>query len=266
MPVRALLKHHCPRTFAWFKRAYRSRTFGLLKQTYRFPLDFWKPKSGSILNILEAFCSKNAHACIRFIQIGANNGNDEFAPIRRKYHWAGVMIEPQKDVFDELVRSNQDPQIAFEQVAIANQECEKTLYKISFSKAPWATTLASFDKSVIEKHIHSGWVAACAANEGVAVPSRTGDYFISETVRCTTLRQLVEKHHIPVLSILLVDTEGHDHEIVKQIEELEIPPRVVLFEHVHLSSKDFRACVDLMKLRGYRLYSDGGNTIGVMEK
>ena len=173
------------------------------------------------------------------------------------------MVEPQKDVFDELVRSTRESGIAFEQLAITDQECEMTLYKISFSNASWATTLASFEKRVIEKSINDGWVAACAAKEGIDLPAQTKDYCISETIQCTTLKKLLNKHHISALDLLLVDTEGHDFVVVKQIGDLEFRPRIVVFEHKLLSRSDFKACIDRLRALGYQLHADTANTIGV---
>jgi FkbM family methyltransferase len=243
-----------------FPRLYR-----LARKAYFLPRDYWKPRSGSVVQILEGFCFNSGNSDMRFIQVGANNGNDEFAHLRKRYCWKGVMVEPQKDVFDELVQSNQAPGIAFEMVAIADQECEKTLYKISFSKAAWATGMASFDKSVMETYIKNGWIAKCAAQEGVALPAKVEDYYTSETVRCVSLKTLLEKHRITSLDVFIVDTEGHDYFVVKQIEHLSFRPRVVLFEHKNLPDRDFKACVGLLRSWGYRLSSDDSNTIGVRQ-
>jgi FkbM family methyltransferase len=250
MGLKSYVRNRCP------------RLYGVLRKAYRFPTDYWKPDPGAILPILERFCAER-RGPVRFIQIGANNGDDEFTALRQRYDWSGVMVEPQAAVFDELVRRNQKSGMAFEQVAIAEREGEMTLYKVSFSNADWATTLASFDKGIIEKHIRDGWISRCAADEGVAVPDRAEDYYNAESVRCTTLKKLVEKHRVDALDVLLVDAEGHDHEIVKQIEELEFPPRLVVFEHKHLAPPVFKDCVRRLRARGYRLYADNANTIAV---
>src|ERR1051326_6182232 len=71
------------------------RVFAVLRRIYRFPSDYWKPLSGSARAILECFCAENAASPIRFVQIGAHNGTDEFGELRRRYGWVGVMVEPQ---------------------------------------------------------------------------------------------------------------------------------------------------------------------------
>jgi FkbM family methyltransferase len=243
-------------------RAKFPSMFRLMRWLYRLPKNYWKPPEGDAGCILERFC-RNLSRPLTFVQVGANDGNDEFASLRRRYHWSGVMVEPQKRVYDQLVQSNSEPGIAFEMAAIADQDGARTLYEISFSKAQWATALASFDYNVIEKHIKDGYIASCAMKEGVSLPSRVEDYCIRESVQCITLKSLGERHHLDSLDILLVDTEGYDYEIVRQIPQLHDPPKVVLFEHKHLSKSNYLACIQMLRALKYDLHADGCNCIGV---
>lgn len=236
--------------------------FGLLRWLYRFPGHYWQPPVGDICGILEYFCGA-ANRQITFVQVGANDGNDEFASMRRQYHWAGVMVEPQKKVFDQLVHSNSEPGIAFEMAAISDRDGIKTLYEISFSTAQWATALASFDYGVIEKHIENGYIASCAMKEGVALPARIEDYCTREPVQCITLKSLVQRHRLDSLDILLVDTEGYDYEVVKQIPQLSHPPKVVIFEHKHLTKSNYRAGIKMLRALKYDLHTDTCNCIAI---
>src|SRR5262245_23764301 len=82
------------------------RAFSLLRRAYRFPYDYWKPKAADISLMLEKLCAEGqSSSALSFIQIGANNGKDEFAALRKKYCWKGIMVEPQQDVFAELTAS-----------------------------------------------------------------------------------------------------------------------------------------------------------------
>ena len=253
----------------WLKGHLRTRfpcTFNILRRFYRLLIDYWKPPQGDLVSALERFCEvRTKQTRLSFIQVGANTGNDEFASLRRRYHWKGVMLEPQKEVFEELVRLNREEGVVFEQAAISDHECEKTLYKVAFSNARWATGLASFEKQMIERHIKDGFIVGRAAREGVTLPEYPEEYYATEIVRCTTLRCLVEKHRLESFDILLVDTEGHDYEIVKQIGQLRHSPRVILFEHKHLSTRDFKHCVRFLRSRRFRLLADDTNTIAIAE-
>ena len=259
----------CQRTVVVSSKAFvRNRFPGVyanLRRVYRLPYDYWKPRPGNIGSILEEFCIRTARP-LSFVQIGANNGNDEFTLLRQRYGWKGIMVEPQKKVFVELVSLNQGNGIIFEPVAITDQECERILYKISFSSADWATTLASFDKKVIEQSISNGWVARCSAQECVALPTRVQDYFSVEKVRCTTLKKLIDKHSVKSLDILILDTEGHDFEIIRQIKDLEFRPRAIVFEHKYFSFPDFKKCVRVLRDWRYLLHADDSNTIGLLNE
>src|SRR5262245_9636510 len=87
--------------------------FSLIRSIYRFPRDYWKPKPGCIQKEIEQFCRTTTRP-ITFVQIGANDGEDEFAPLRREFQWSGIMVEPQRRVFEQLVAKNQEGNIRFE--------------------------------------------------------------------------------------------------------------------------------------------------------
>ena len=49
---------------------------------------------------------------------------------------------------------------------------------------------------------------------------------------------------------MLVDCEGYDFAVVKQIDSLESPPSVIVYEHVHMA--DPSECADFLSNLGYR--------------
>lgn len=238
--------------------------YRILRWLYRLPGNYWKPDEGDLCRLLERFCQR-LNRPITFVQVGANDGNDEFALLRRRYHWTGVMVEPQRRVYEQLAKSNCEPGIIFEMTAIGTHDGVQTLYEISFSKAKWATELASFDYDVIWKHINNGYIVECARKDGLPLPVRSEDYCTKKSVPCLTLKSLIEKHHLDSLDVLLVDTEGYDSEIVKQIIQLPHPPRLVFFEHKHLSKPDYLACINMLRGLKYELQADSCNCIGVRQ-
>ena len=51
------------------------------------------------------------HGQVTFVQVGANDGY-RFDPLRKHivaYHWPGLLIEPQPDVFAELKQNPRGP-------------------------------------------------------------------------------------------------------------------------------------------------------------
>src|SRR6266436_768500 len=252
-----------------FRRLPQSRfprIHRVLRALYYFLFNYWKPKTGNIIGLLDEFCSADARSLISFVQIGANNGDDEFTNLRKRHGWLGVMVEPQQEVFAELVRLNSCDGLYFEQVAISDHECELPMYKISFSEADWAHTLASFDRQIIKRSIDDGWIARCAAAEGIVPPKSTGDWVTTETVCCITLQKLLDKYQLTNLDLLILDTEGHDYEIIKQMETLQHKPRALVFEHKFFSARDLRACVKTLRAWGYKLNADDSNTIGIAKR
>ena len=215
--------------------------------------------------LLEQFCARSQRPLI-FIQVGANNGNDEFKELRTRYGWTGIMVEPQRDVFADLVRRNSDNGIEFEPVAISDCERELQLYKISFSNSDWAHTLASFDRKVLERSIRDGWVSRCAAADGIIPPESTDEWIEVEVVRCMTLKQLLDKHQIGNFDLLIMDTEGHDYEIVKQVGQLKRKPRAIVFEHKLLPTTTHKTAISLLRSWGYSLAADDSNTIAVITR
>src|SRR5215203_3467954 len=57
---------------------------------------------------LDLYLNKISRKHLNFIQIGANDGlvNDPFYKFIRRDNWKGILIEPQKDVFQKLQRTH----------------------------------------------------------------------------------------------------------------------------------------------------------------
>jgi len=220
----------------------------------------WKPTPASVQEKIANYCSRNDN--IYFVQIGANNGIDQFTDLREKFNWSGLLLEPQKQVFTELERSIGNGQnIEILNAAIANLSQDRMLHKISFSNSRWATGLASFHEDVIRHHVQNGWIEKCAAEEGIKLPSHVDDWFSKERVRCVTFGELVESFNIKKIDILAIDTEGYDFEVIKLIDMSAVKPRIIVFESVHLEKFVYKACVKYLRQNGYALNEDGKDVI-----
>jgi FkbM family methyltransferase len=229
--------------------------------------DRWKPTAAySVLNKIDRY-SRDADR-VHFIQIGANDGQiDPIHAFIIRDNWSGILVEPQRDVFEKQLKRTYGgrPGIILENVAIADRTGTRSLYRIAFSSARWATGLASFLRSGVEKHIDSGRVARRAAKEGVALPESRDDYIATEEVQCLTFSDLVRKHDVTHVDIVVIDTEGYDYEIIKLIDLAAFRPEIVMFEHKHLSADDYRACGTLLRSHGYSLYASGSDTMALSQ-
>ena len=69
---------------------------------------------------------------------------------------------------------------------------------------------------------------------------------------------LIKKHKITKLDLLHIDAEGYDFEIIKTIK---LQPKLILYEHLHLSKEDKKSCENLLKKQGYKLLDKYGDTL-----
>ncbi|MGY3605130.1 MULTISPECIES: FkbM family methyltransferase [unclassified Bradyrhizobium] len=192
------------------------------------------------LNLLELVVKQAAPSDPNFffLQAGANDG-EAFDPINlmvRNYRWRGVLLEPQPDVFKRLVANykGHEDHLTFENSALTDVDGERPFWTVAEQ-----TGLGSFDKDMIYR----------SAPKGAT--------FIERRVMTISPRTLFEKHNINRIDLLQVDTEGFDFEIIKLIIGSGINPRLINYEHVHLSSNDRQECATLLGERGYRLCRAG---------
>jgi len=191
-----------------------------------------------------------------FVQIGANDGvtHDFLHRYIQKYRWCGILVEP-VSAYCDLLRAHYRgvPAIVIEQSAISSCEGTRTVYRIDDPAAElpaWSKGLASLHLDVIKKH---RWV----------IPDLE-DAIVAEPVRCITLATLVRKHQVEKIDLLSVDTEGHDFEVIKQIDFARFRPRMIIYEHKHLRRETRRHCENLLTAQGYHLTKHLSNTLAYL--
>ena len=199
-----------------------------------------------------------------FVQIGGNDGvgRDPIHAAVTKYHWKGIILEPQRMVFEERLRKNYEgvPNIILENKAVDHQSGVKKLYEIAFSDARWATGLASFDKSTLIKHIDNGYVIRHAQDDGIEVPEKLEDMIKEEEVQTTSITDLLDHHQVEQVNFFHIDTEGYDFEILKMIDFNRTKPTYLYFEHQHLTIREFKEAVNLLASHGFDYVTDKTDT------
>ena len=183
-----------------------------------------------------------------FIQIGAHNGSDD-DPIREyvtRYHWKGILVEPQPAVFRELVANyHQEPQLVFEHAAVAEKDGTAEMY-VPHAEAGAGSLLATFDREVLLRRV--GWHTPIAT---ISVP----------TLSITTL---LRKHRVTRVDLLQVDAEGFDCEIIKMFDYSIAKPRLIRFEHINLSMYQRQECIQRLRDLGYRIAKDSIDTVAYL--
>lgn len=173
-----------------------------------------------------------------FAQIGSNDGQngDPVRKIAMKHpQWRGLFVEPVPHLFARL-KSNYgaNGRFQFEQVAIAKTASIRPFYfvtdnaKAQLTDLPvWFDQLGSFDRNHILKHFGE----------------RVVPFIAAINVECVTLADLFRRHPASDLQLLHIDTEGYDWEVLRQLDLQVHAPKVILFEHKHLSIYDRNAAM-----------------------
>lgn len=194
------------------------------------------------------------HPDATFVQVGANDGSAR-DPLRiqiGRRRWRGVMVEPVPYVFQRLAaRYSGHPRIQLEQAAIADRSGSLPFYHLR-EAAPGETVwqyyhaLGSFRRDVLLKH----------RNFIPDIDSR----LVETLVPCTTLGSLCKRHGLDHIDLLFIDTEGYDYEILRTVDFTTQRPRVIVYEHIHLSQEDRQHARELLAQQGYCCFEHGLDT------
>jgi FkbM family methyltransferase len=184
-----------------------------------------------------------------FVQIGANNGIlvDPMRPFILKYHWRGVLVEPNPAAFAQLVENYRgEPQLVFENTAIAEHDGTTPFYtpKPRPGLAVDLSPASSFDRAA---------VARISRHYGTEVEELT--------VPALTVRSLLAKHGIRSLDLVQVDAEGFDDRVVAMFAQSGVLPPIFHFETGSLTPDRVRGCLDLLGDLGYHVVTIGLDTV-----
>jgi FkbM family methyltransferase len=207
---------------------------------------------------VEALVQKKG-ANLRFVQIGAHDGlhNDPIRAFVEKYHWIGVLVEPQPAIFKRLLANYADEkQLAFENCAIAPIDGQAKFYCFAPNQGlpDHATMLCSMWKEAVTNNGH-GYRGEV---EQIIVPAMT-------------LQTLLTKHDIESLDILQIDAEGFDFDVIKMLDETAIRPEIIHFEHSFYGTEGhgairIKGAYDALARMGYRVSAVGNDTVAMRQE
>jgi FkbM family methyltransferase len=192
-----------------------------------------------------------------FVQVGANDGvrADPLRPSILKHRLNGVLIEPLPDLFGKLQRNYAGhPGLHFENCAIGSTSGQARMFRVR-DDAPVpddAHGLASFNRDNLS-----------ARKQGIP---HLDDYVVETTVVVRTLPEILAKYGDRDVSLLMVDTEGYDAEIVRMALEAGLRPGIMVYEHAHLPVETQAATLRLLKSEGYRFQEIGMDTYAMLNR
>lgn len=201
-----------------------------------------------------------------FLQVGANDGRqgDPLYPLVRELGWRGVLVEPQADVFAQLlVNYGDQPGLRFVNAAVDRRDGARDLFKIAFSKRRWATGLASLVEDHLREHIRNGYVARSVGCEADAMPADEQAWIATERVRTVSFETLLAEHDLRELDLLNIDAEGYDDQLLEMFDFERLRPSVVQFERHAIGKRRLERAVARLKRYDYELFAEGINMVCV---
>ena len=191
-----------------------------------------------------------------FVEIGANDGDhhDHLRPFILSGQWRGIMVEPVPYVFARL-KANYGHlgRIQLANVAIADRDGQLPFYHPAEVADPeaeqvpgWYHGLGSFSRETVLRHAED-------------IPD-IEERIVSQDVACLTFDSLCERYGADRVDLLVVDTEGYDWEILRNIDFSKQRPRVIAYEHYHLSAEDQASSRRHLEGLGYETLEEGFDT------
>lgn len=195
-----------------------------------------------------------AHPDATFVQIGANDGvaRDPLRTQVERRRWWGIMVEPVPYVFKKLEeRYGDHPRVQLEMSAIAEVPGVMPFYHLRQAREGedvwnWYHALGSFRREVVLSHKS-------------LIPD-IEDRLVETQVSCTDFDSLCIRGGLPHLDLLQMDTEGYDYQILRSIDLATWRPRLIIYEHHHLSPNDRRAAREMLTAQGYLTFEHGLDT------
>ena len=203
------------------------------------------------------------HSKIFFIQVGSNDGitgDPIHNLIVENVNYSGIFIEPVNFCFKRLQENyknvfKHETRLIFENIAIGLTKEKKSFYylsedsrqKLSGNLPNTYDQLGSFDINHIIREFGDQ-----------VIP-----YIIETEVDCLPLQAVLDKHNVEIIDLIHIDAEGFDFKILSQINFERYTPKLILYEHIHLTEEEKEKASLLLEKYNYDLCKHGGDTLAI---
>ena len=194
-----------------------------------------------IHNLLEKLFSENLINTV--IQIGANDGKrfDVLNKFIKKYLPRTILVEPIIKNFEDLKLNYKNQQnIFFENAAISVNNDINFLYKVDDQK------LSLYDEHI--KGINS------FSKEHLLKHGVSKSHIKKEDVNSISFKELIKKHSVNTLDLLMIDAEGYDGNIVIDFLSKNPLRPLIIFEYLHIESSVFSKLINLLNQKNFIFY------------
>lgn len=195
----------------------------------------------------------------RFLQIGASDGlrNDPLRDFIVRDRWSGVFVEPLPDAF-ALLKSNykhlaQKQNLAFLNAAVSSDS----------ASLPFHTFQESYlAGKPLEERLHL--LRKASFERSQVLPFANGDEnILTINVPCLEINELTAQYFPDKnLTLLALDVEGHEWEILSKLDFTAFRIQAVLFETWNLGNRKG----DLLRLlegNGYKIKEAEGDALAI---
>ncbi len=207
---------------------------------------YCEPIDHILNNYFRTYCSSF------FIQVGANDGVgfDRLRKFIVKYRLPGVLIEPVDFIFEKLKKNYRgNTGLFFENVAVSNKNETRTFYFVKSDSREkqhkYLLHYGSFDGRVLKENVNDS------------------NNIVSKDIDCVSLNHLLTQYNKTQISLLMLDTEGFDCEIIRSIDFSSISVDMIVYEHKNLSNNDQEHCVELLRSKGYEFVFEGVDVLAI---
>jgi len=194
------------------------------------------------------------------LQIGAMDGVffDMLNRHLMKGGWHGVLVEPLPDMFETLQKNYaSQPQLKLVNCAISDRKGTLTFHRIN----PDAV------KNGLLPDEFLGMTTSCSDKGFPSRPDyaeRLEAHTLKVEAPCQTLQNLLDDQGVEKIDVVVIDAEGADWMILKQLDFARYKPSFLCVEHTSLTSGEIKECAVKMAGLGYGLaicLEDGENMI-----
>ncbi len=181
------------------------------------------------------------------LQIGAMDGVffDLLNPHLSQGGWQGILIEPLPDMFAALQKTYAThPDLRLVNCAISDHEGTLTLRRIN----PEAVIKGLLPKEALGMttgFTDRGFPARDDYQESFAAHMQEME------VPCCLIQKILDQHAVEKVDLVVIDAEGADWLIAKQVDFARYKTRLLCIEYSSLKPDEIQQCYDLMRAQGY---------------
>jgi FkbM family methyltransferase len=201
------------------------------------------------------------------VQIGTNDGktHDSLYRYITKYQLPGLLVEPQPDIFQVLKENyKENKNLQFANVAVGDKNGEIPFYRIKPELViPGMEYKASSGSSFYREQIVGNVknrLPPLGNNILKSVSNNPDDYIQEISIKVNTLDLLLHEYGVTKIDFLLIDCQGFDYKILKQIDFEKFSPDIINFEHGLLCPEELQESQKILKNHGFGYFIHEADT------